>query len=477
MESDPGEDVVSPVAECEPCGELIDSLPVGIVVTTPSGVFVNANPAFVDMFGYSGKEEVRELSAVDLYLYPDDRDRLISMLREGAVRDFECLLKRKDGAAFWGSFSSIISISSEGETLIYTALQDITGRKDAESRLLMLGRAVEQTIDGVVITDLDGTVLYANRTFASMHGYRAHELTGRSMEHLHTREQLEGECAAFNNELWLTRVHQGEVGRKRSDGSTFSTWTTGTLLEDEDGHPIGYVKTVHDITEHKAMENRLTSIQTELESYAKAVSRDLKEPLSEIANAGSRLKHMLESMISEDKVREAVGLVERNARQASMLVDGMLALSRVRQASLEMSDIDVKEVVTELLEEYSAEIAERGLSVEMDDDLGVVFANREMVRELFSNLLSNAIRHNTNSNPVVEIRCLGEDGGGRNRYLVRDNGPGIKPGELHKVFLPFYRGEGGGIGAGLAIVDRILSSCNGDIEVYNDNGACFEVLI
>jgi two-component system, NtrC family, sensor kinase len=84
------------------------------------------------------------------------------------------------------------------------------------------------------------------------------------------------------------------------------------------------------------------------------------------------------------------------------------------------------------------------------------------------------LKHNTNDHPELEIRRL-ESKGVERRYLVRDNGPGIPEELLGTIFTPFTKGKATGeSGIGLSIVERIIKAYDGEIKVYNDNGACVE---
>lgn len=122
----------------------------------------------------------------------------------------------------------------------------------------------------------------------------------------------------------------------------------------------------------------------------------------------------------------------------------------------------------------SSHYKERGIAVKVDDDLGSAKANPTHIYQIFANLISNAIKHNDNENPVIEVSCLGDDEEGLHRYLTRDNGSGIAPEYLGRIFLPFVKGKTGETGIGLTTVEKIVAVYGGEIRAYNDNGACFE---
>lgn len=142
-----------------------------------------------------------------------------------------------------------------------------------------------------------------------------------------------------------------------------------------------------------------------------------------------------------------------------------------------VSSVDVSEVVARVLEENMGRIESDGVKIRVDDNLGTVIEHPTHVYQVFSNLIRNAIKHNDSRSPVVEVTFLGTEEGYGHRYLVRDNGSGIPPGDLEKVFLPFFKGESGETGIGLATVDKIVRGYGGEIRAYNAGGACFEFIL
>ena len=138
-----------------------------------------------------------------------------------------------------------------------------------------------------------------------------------------------------------------------------------------------------------------------------------------------------------------------------------------------MSDVDVSSTVTRVLEEHGSMIAERGTTVVLSEDLGTVKANPTHIYQVFSNLIDNGIKYNVSNSPMVEIKYLGKTSAGH-VYVVKDNGPGICREEQENIFMPFYKGESGSTGIGLAIVERIVNLYDGSIRVYTNGGTCFE---
>jgi len=233
-----------------------------------------------------------------------------------------------------------------------------------------------------------------------------------------------------------------------------------------------------DAERHKR-EDEIRRINRELEGYAHAVSHELKGPLSAAIAGSLTLDSILEKEGTPDLslVRELSEIVKRNLGKCEALVNDLLSLALAAQAPEDVKEVDVSEIVKRVLEEWSNEIIEKGISVNVERDLGKVRANETHVYQMFSNLISNAIKYNDSPDPVITLSYLGSDEQGRNRYLVKDNGSGIPDDLIHELFEPFTKGSSGNTGIGLAIAKKIVDVYGGKIRAYNDGGACFEFSI
>ncbi len=120
---------------------LLESVPVGISISTPEGNVPEVNPTLWKLFGYSSREEFIKVPAAALYVDPEDRRRVIVLLEKGLARNIEMQFRRKDGTVFWAAFTSNVLKTAKGGTQFINALQDITERKQAEERQRFLDEA------------------------------------------------------------------------------------------------------------------------------------------------------------------------------------------------------------------------------------------------------------------------------------------------------------------------------------------------
>ena len=227
------------------------------------------------------------------------------------------------------------------------------------------------------------------------------------------------------------------------------------------------------------MAAELKRTNEELRQYAHSVSHDLKGPLSSVVMASGILVDVVQASPQSYKesgvtITEMAMMIKENAGRTLDLIDELLKLAEAGQKPSSISMVLVSKTVEQILEERASDLEARGIRVKVTGDLGTLYANPAHVYQVFSNLIANAITYSNLEEPTIEISYLGKDQKGAHRYSVRDNGPGIDPEDIDQVFDPFFKGEEGGTGIGLATVKKIVGVYSGEISVKNDGGAVFE---
>jgi len=135
-----------------------------------------------------------------------------------------------------------------------------TERMGSKVQFRLLSSAVEQSTEGIAIIDLEGNLLFVNRSFAVMHDYTPKELIGKHLSMFHTQEQMPAVELA-NQQIRETGEFSGEIWHTRRDGTAFPTQMHNSLLRDEAGNPVGIIGTLRDITGRKRMEELLYAQQ------------------------------------------------------------------------------------------------------------------------------------------------------------------------------------------------------------------------
>lgn len=170
-------------------------------------------------------------------------------------------------------------------------------------------------------------------------------------------------------------------------------------------------------------------------------------------------------------------MVSDNVRRMGQLIDDILALSRMGRAQINIVDVDMKTLAQEVIEELGPATEGREIRIDIGD-LPPVAGDRNLLRQVFVNLLANAIKF-TRTRPLATIEVRGSVEGGECHYLIRDNGVGFEMQYVDKLFGVFQRlhsvEEFEGTGIGLAIVRRIVTRHGGRAwaEAEVDRGATF----
>lgn len=214
----------------------------------------------------------------------------------------------------------------------------------------------------------------------------------------------------------------------------------------------------------------LAAKNKELEDFVHVVSHDLKSPLVTIEGFVGMVQADQADRLDATGQRH-LQRIGANVEQMERLIDDLLVLSRVGREARPPERIAVNEVVDERLNEMADRIRARGVKVECGD-LGTVMAVRTQMVQIWSNLLTNAVKY-LGDTPTPTIKIGRTDHGGVAEFRVRDNGIGIDPAYHAQVFEVFQRlkeVEAEGSGVGLAIVQKIVESVGGRLWVESAKG-------
>jgi len=206
----------------------------------------------------------------------------------------------------------------------------------------------------------------------------------------------------------------------------------------------------------------------DLESFAYVVSHDLKSPLRGISKLAEWVVADYNDKL-DDEGRNSLRLLTSRVQRMDSLIDGILEYSRLGRQESAMTDVDVNELLRDIIDLHS----DNGhVRIALMGTMPTVRNDRAKLGQVFSNLISNAIRHNDKVKVDIEVGC--EDRGDRFAFRITDNGPGIDPEYHNKVFGMFQtlrpKDETESTGIGLPIVKRIVEDGGGKISLDSEAG-------
>jgi PAS domain S-box-containing protein len=323
----------------------------------------------------------------------------------------------------------------------------------------------------------EGYITNINRTDQDMLGYTAEELIGLPIWKLSVNEDAVREQVMAK--LAGTQPPSKELERtyRRKDGTTFPVLIEDRLILDEKGCIKGIRSTILNITERKRMEaalrektEELARSNEDLEQFAYVASHDLQEPLRMVASYVQLLAKRYGSKLDAD-ANEFIDFAVDGAVRMRKLINDLLTYSRVGTQGKELSPTDSEAAFAQSVKDLEVTIEENGALL-THDPLPMVMADSPQLRQLFQNLIGNAIKFRGNEPPRVHISASRNGSGWI--FSVRDNGIGIAPEYSERIFIIFQRlhsrQEYAGTGIGLAICKKIVERHGGHIWVESDVG-------
>jgi light-regulated signal transduction histidine kinase (bacteriophytochrome) len=227
-----------------------------------------------------------------------------------------------------------------------------------------------------------------------------------------------------------------------------------------------------------SMNTELQRSNEDLDSFAYIASHDLKEPLRGIHNYANFLMEDYAEVLNDDGIEKLQTLVRLTQRMED-LINSLLYFSRLGRVELIVETVNLDEVVHQAIATLAIARPHNEVEFQIPQPLPSIKGDRAQMNELFTNLISNAIKYNDKAKQWIEIGFVAEDEENFDLYpptfYVRDNGIGILPEHLDKIFQIFRRLHGrdefsGGTGVGLTIARKIVERHGGKIWIESTYG-------
>lgn len=346
-----------------------------------------------------------------------------------------------------------------------------------------LAAIVDSAEDAIISENLNGIITSWNPGAQRMFGYSAEEMIGKSVMLLISQEKREEELRVLERIRTSRLVSHLETTRVRKDGGQIDVSIMVSPILNENGEVEGASKILRDIGDrmraeaeirqlNASLEQRvtertaeLTAANEELDSFAYAVSHDLRAPLRAMSGFSQALVEDFSTALPDD-ANVYLEQITLASQHMSRLIDGLLTLSRSTRGTLRRDAIDVSAMCERVRGELELTAPDRPVTWEIESGL-TARGDPRMVEVLIHNLLENAWKYTTGTK-APRIRFFSTTEGGATCFNVADNGAGFDMDHVGILFKPFQRlhrqEEFPGIGIGLATVQRIVHRHGGQIR-------------
>ncbi len=417
--------------------------------------------------------------------------RIEQVLEQGQIA-FETVLQRKDGSyvsmevrtrrILWDDKPALMSIG-----------RDITERKQAEEALVryrdhleelvqtrtaevqrqyaQLGTILRSAGDAICMTDPEWRILYINPAFTTLTGYLADEVLARNMCDLSVMVDCASHLSAILPVLNQGKLWQGEMLGQRKDGRNYTAEFIVAPVHDDAGQVSGYVFTHHDVSQAKDLERARDQFITN-------VSHQFLTPLTPLKTGIYLLRRTLVS----EKQQQQLTAMETAIDWLIHLVKDTLEISTLDSGKgvTTWEPVSLLDIVDEVLKRHQRQAQQGELALTaapIPADLPPVQGDPARLIQALGELVENAVTFTPAGGQInVAVRSDNRHGETWVAVAVQDNGPGIPPEELPRLFERFFRGrlaEPGhiaGIGLGLCIAQKIAQAHGGNITVESTVG-------
>lgn len=452
-----------------------------------------ANLTHQAMFGLGMNDLVPQRSEWVSRLHKDDRQAVLQSYQHaadtGTAMWFGEYRMRTDNKGWLSIYDRTYMEYDERGNVVRRigSMMDITKRKQEEQHLKLLESVIINANDAVVITEVAqaganaaNKIIYVNEAFTKMTGYESEEIIGKSPRILQGPDSDDDELSRLNIALAEFKPYETTIVNYKKNGQAFWINFSVSPVANEMGWYTHWIAIERDVTAQKLAEIHLNSLNeslqkhvralassnAELEQFAFVASHDLQEPLRMVTGFVSQLEKKYGDQLDERGKKYIAFAVDGAHRMRQIILD-LLEYSKVGRAEQTPVQIDLNELVDEIKILFRTQIQQSNAELHIDK-LPVVLGHVSPMRQVFQNLIGNALKY---SRPFVtpQVFLTVEEKATEWEFAVRDNGIGIEQQYFDKVFVIFQRlhhkNEYSGTGMGLAITKKIIDNLGGRIWI------------
>ncbi|MFB6270824.1 MAG: PAS domain S-box protein, partial [Halobacterium sp.] len=451
----------------------------------PDDRFV-ADAALARLFGVDPERARDGVSLDDMVaaIHEDDRDRVEAAIDRAVDTcgeyEQEYRVYDADGDERWVVARGHVECEGGDAVTFPGAITDITEQKRVERELERQRGQLETLFEvmpvGVVVADADGELLEANDVATRIWGGEVFDADSVAEYDRFDAWWADSGERVGPEEFAMARVLDGEEVAdphvyeiEAANGEERVIMVHGMPVLN-DGDVDRGVVTMTDITERREYQRKLEASNDRLEQFAYAASHDLQEPLRMVSSYLTLVEERYGDELDDDGA-EFIEYAVDGAERMQEMIDALLEYARVDTRGESLRPVELADVFADVRRDFEVKIEETDATVDVAA-LPTVRGDPNQLRQVFGNLLSNAIEYSGDGPPTVEVSA--ERDGDQWVVAVSDDGIGIDPEHVDRVFDVFQRlhshDEHPGTGIGLALAERIVERHGGDVWVESEPG-------
>lgn len=450
------------------------------------------SPAFERIWGRSVESLYANPEKWPEFIHPDDHGRVTNAFDRltgiNSSLDIEYRILRPGGEIRWVHVRGF-QVRDGSERLIrhIGIVSDITERRKAEERIVLLAHTLESIAECVSVTDLNDIVLFVNCAFQKTYGYTEQEIVGQNISMVRSPDEPPPDARSILQSS-LKGGWSGELMNRAKDGHDFPVSLTTSAVQDEHGEMVALVGVATDITDRKNLQRQLVQSQwaESIGTLASGIAHDFNNILGIILGYTFLIEKY---KLVAHRVSESLASINQAVHRGASLVSQILTFARKADISFEPVDLGelTHELVSMLQQTFPKTILFKTL---IPTDIPFVLADRAQMHQVLLNLCINSrdAMPNGGSITISMERLQGDEVkkqfplADQESYVsisVADNGEGMDEITRKRVFDPFFttKPQGKGTGLGLSVVFGVVKSHQGFISVESSvgHGAAFRL--
>jgi two-component system, sensor histidine kinase and response regulator len=373
-------------------------------------------------------------------------------------------------------------------------------KTEAEEKVYILLRAIEQNPVSILLTDINGNIEYVNPKFTWLTGYAENEVLGKNPRILKSGTK----SPDYYKNLWETitagKEWYGEFENRKKNGATYFESALISPITNEKGNITHFLAVKEDITEKKAADEVIRNYSINLEDIVKKrtielemardraesadklkssfllnVSHELRTPLNSIIGFSGILLQQITGPLNEEQKKQ-LAMVQSSGRHLLSLINDILDISKIDAGELkpDYETFNLQELIEEVKNLAQPFAEDKGIIINFinNPEIGKIECDKKRVYQILINLINNAVKFTEKGS--VTITCYRENNSVAAE--VSDTGIGIKESDFENIFNPFFQLENSltrkfdGSGLGLSITRKLLDMLGGSINVKSEYG-------